>query len=1163
MSVPDDFIKGAGPHLIEASAGTGKTTWLVATAVRLLLRDPHLKTHVERPERLLAVTFTRAATAELKERLREQLHRVQHVSEGEAALAHETWIPSMLAAGGVPMQERLAALLLALDRLTVTTIHGFCMGVLEEFAFECGVPVGLRFLEDLSEYLAEAVADEWRTLTWARGPASDILFTASMPFTPADLARGAEVVRQAIGVARPARTDRTTLRDESERALDALVQAFDGQHLRQYMAQVKFNKDGPTLASLDALEAAVAERARAGTPIPAALLELWSEANARDTTAKRPAINKERIEGEPFHARCAAALAAAAHACNTLRQDAIVGVVARMESALARDRVAGFDDMIAMMERAVTDPTSGPRLRRVLSDRFDAVLVDEFQDTDWAQWRIFSTTFVDRPLIMVGDPKQSIYAFRGADITAYRDAHALAATIAGRIHSLTTNYRSDADLVSATNLLFTRSAEPFALPLETLQFQPVTAARARRSLRDEAARPLVIHGLGKLNVDQGERAIIPLVAREVARLLHSADVATLDDTPRRVQAKDIAILINEHKHAFRLIRALRKVGVPAIAGATGDIADSATWRDLLQVIAAIEDPADSRVVRRALATPFGGRSARAIAALADDGMEWRHLIERLSEARREWTSVGALTALMRLAADWQAIPNLAARADGERRLTDLRHISTLLQRAEREGHRSPALVRQWARRFAADRTTDAEGRQLHLESDRDAVIISTMHAAKGLEWPIVFCPFIWKGRKETLDDPRVARFADGSRRLVFESDAVAGELPGDGPLAESLRLAYVALTRAKWRTYVHYCTATTSGAIQHLLDGAEGPTEHSLALAHPDLIAIEIAEANGGTATEPVSPGEPALEARPVTLASGQTHSWTVTSYTRLTSGLLHADTDDEADRLDEAESIPDEPGTSAFLPGGAHTGDALHLLFEQLDYTRVHDATVVGASVDDILNRFGLPHPLASGESSKNAAAFVCALVRGTLTTPIPNAPYALDQVPVGRTFREWRFNMPMQHLSAAAIARTFRAHGAAWLANDYAPTLERAPRSTIDGILTGSVDLVAQLDGQWWIVDWKSNTLGPTAASYHEQACRRAMMREHFVLQYHVYAVALHRFLTARLRGTYQYGRDFGGVGYAFLRGLGMGVPSWFSDRPSERLIMALDATIGGVSP
>jgi exodeoxyribonuclease V beta subunit len=1164
MSVPDDFIKGAGPHLVEASAGTGKTTWMVTTAVRLLLRDPQLSAHVERPERLLAVTFTRAATAELKERLREQLHRVQRVAEGEQAKPHEQWIEPMLKAGRTEMRQRLDALLLSLDRLTVTTIHGFCMGVLEEFAFECGVPVGLRFLEDLSGYLEDAVADEWRTLTWEAGPASATLFNAKKPFSPADLEKGAKTVRMAIGAERPQRVNRVELRDAASAALEELASAFDIAHLRQYLGQVKFNKGGPREDSLDALELAVSESRRTGAPIPEEILATWSAENALKTTPKKPADNAARIAAEPFHAKCSKAFAASKRAYNLLRQDATLGVVERMERAMAHDRVAGFDDMIAMVERAVTHPLHGARLRRVLSERFDAVLVDEFQDTDWAQWRIFSQTFADRPLIMVGDPKQSIYAFRGADITAYREAYAHASARGGRVHSLATNYRSDRHLVRATELLFTQNPQPFALPADTLRFERVTANRETRTLLDEAARPLVITNLGDRSIEDGEPAIIAMVAREIARLLQSPDVQVAADPPRRVQARDIAILVHEHKLAPRLIRALRKVGVPAIAGATGDIAESATWRDLLQVIAAIEDPADSRIVRRALATPFGGRSARVIAELSDDSHEWRSVVERLTEARREWMARGAVTALMKLAASWRAIANLAARSDGERRLTDLRHISTLFQRAEAEGHRTPALIQQWARRYASDRTTDPESRQLHLESDRDAVIISTMHAAKGLEWPIVFCPFLWKGREDKLDVPRVARFADGSRRLVFEPERVEDEVPGDGSLAESLRLTYVALTRAKWRTYVHYCSGKYPGAIQHLLNGRDGTTDRALAAEHPDLVAIEVAGAKGPT-VEPEAVSPAPLEARNVTLAKGQTQSWTVSSYTRITSGLKHQDAsldaDDEVDVLDESELQADEPGTSAFLPGGAHTGDALHLLFEELDFTQAADRDQVASLVADILDRFGLPHPLASDEARRNAAAFVHAMVDRTLATPIPGASFALSEVPRERTFREWRFNIPMQDLSAGAIAQCFREHGAEWLANTYAPQLARAPRSAIDGILTGSVDLVAQHAGQWWIVDWKSNTLGANAAAYTASVCQRTMMREHFVLQYHVYAVALHRFLKSRLRDRYEYARDFGGVGYAFLRGLGMGAPAWFGDKPSEQLITALDATIGGV--
>jgi len=186
--------------------------------------------------------------------------------------------------------------------------------------------------------------------------------------------------------------------------------------------------------------------------------------------------------------------------------------------------------------------------------------------------------------------------------------------------------------------------------------------------------------------------------------------------------------------------------------------------------------------------------------------------------------------------------------------------------------------------------------------------------------------------------------------------------------------------------------------------------------------------------------------------------------------------------------------------------------------------------------------------------------MMNAALATPIPGASKALVTVANGQTLREWRFHLSMENVSPAQFASVFAKHGEKWLSELYAPSLARATRAEIDGFLTGIVDLVALVDGRWWIVDWKSNTLGTNATAYGADACRQVMINEHYVLQYHIYIVALHRFLRSRLGGAYDYDRDFGGVGYAFLRGLAMGGPSWFVDRPSLALVEALDACIGG---
>ena len=1174
MSVPEDFIRGVGPHLVEASAGTGKTTWMVRTAVRLLLQDPGLP-KVDRPERLLAVTFTRAVTAELKERLREDLQRLQHIRDGGEPKVHESWMRAMLDAGGVELSSRLDDTLASIDRLAVTTIHGFCKGVLEEFALECGVPVGLRFIEDDSEYLEEAAADEWRVLTWAPGSVTRFVMGERMSgesgirnrWAPMELLRAARIVRSGVGVDRPARVDRDGELAALRELLPPLLTVWDETRVREFFHAVKWNKNG---RSEDDLRRLCDSMRALGTNQDVVIADItrWARTEVQAVAHKTAKINKERLPKEPFLDACEPLLVAYEAVRARIWADVVLSIAERAERAMKRGRVAGFNEMIAFLQRAITDAGMGDRLRKELSNRYDAVLVDEFQDTDWAQWAIFSTTFGIKPLVLVGDPKQSIYGFRGADITAYRDARRSAGN---RVASLDTNYRSDKPLIEATEILFGGADRPFDVDKSVLKFEHVKAARAEPSLTDPALRPMVLVDLGTAPAAVQDKKVPRFIAAEVARLLRDPAVrylGKLDTEPRVLRPSDIAILVSANIQAGPLLKELRARRVPAVSGSTGDITESAMWRDVRLVIAAIDDPADPRVVRRALATSLGGRTARALAALEQDGSAWRRVVERLAEARRDWLSHGVLTALMRLTNEWNARATLAAYPDGERRLTDFRHVMALLQDAEREGHRNPTLLLSWARGFADDSGSDRDRRQLHLESDAEAVTISTMHAAKGLEWPVVFCGYLWKSPMERADLPRVARFEDGTQRIVFDN-AQVGEVQGDSALSESLRLAYVALTRAQSRTYVVWAKTKLGGvaSIHHLLDGFagdDGSPASALAGKYPALIArLSDAEASivrVPSAAEDIAPPEVLQCSRSVEIPPGQTRSWTVSSYTQFTKGLKVSSAVTEPGPVDEAEAAVDDSIRSDQLPGGAHTGNALHELFERFDFTSISDRAVLDAAVNDVLARYALPRVGADAPQRAAAAELARRIMTATLTLPIPGAPLALASVTRGKTLREWKFHLPMERVSSARIAAVLRAHGEGWLAEQYAPMLERVSRSEIDGFLTGALDLVAELDGRWWIVDWKSNTLGPIVSSYDESACRRAMMKAHYVLQYHIYVVALHRFLRARLGAGYDYARDFGGIGYAFLRGLAMGAPAWFTDRPSPALVEALDDCIGG---
>jgi exodeoxyribonuclease V beta subunit len=1177
MSVPEDFIRGPGPHLVEASAGTGKTTWMVRTAVRLLLQDGVLPL-VDRPERLLAVTFTRAATAELKERLRLDLHRAKQIRDGDVPKVNEAWMRAMLDAGGDRMSQRLDMTLAAVDRLAVTTIHGFCKGVLEEFALECGVPVALKFIESDREYLDEAVADEWRALTWAPNGVSHLVLGERRSgskrrnhWTPRELARAARVVRQGVGAERPARVDREAELADVRALLPAIREAWNETAVRDLWSAVKWNKAGRTSAELEALCKAMRVREADGEPILADITQ-WARSAVEAVADKRSKVNKDRLPKELFLDACEPLRAGCERTAALLWQDAVLAVADRVERAMQNDRVAGFDEMIAYLQRAVTDEETGERLRAELAKRYDAVLVDEFQDTDWAQWTIFSRAFAIKPLVLVGDPKQSIYGFRGADITAYRAARRDAERIdASRVVSQDTNYRSDAALVNATQTLFSRTDTPFAVERSVLDFEPVVAEHKESRLSDPLRRPMVLVDLGQAPAEVQDKRVVRFIAGEVARLLRDPSVRYRgkdDQAPRALRPSEIAILVSANHQAAPLLKALRAERVPAVSGSTGDITESDTWRDVMLLIAAIEDPSDPRVVRRALATSLGGRTAHDLIQIEENAAEWRRVVDRLAEARRDWTAYGVLTALMRLTNEWNARSTLAAQTDGERRLTDLRHVVTLLQDAEREGHRNPTLLLSWAQGFEEATGSEPERRQLHLESDDEAVKISTMHAAKGLEWPVVFCGYLWKNPQDRDELPRVARFADETQRIIF-SEGQVDEIPRDSALSESLRLAYVALTRAKSRTYVVWAKGQgeNNAAIHHLLkaiDAAGGSPPEVLAAEQPALITrVSEDEARSVPAfpeTDSAAAQLSDLSARNLTLGAAQLRSWTVSSYSRFTKGFKASVEVSEPGPVDEAEAALNDAVRADQLPAGAHTGNALHELFERLDFAAVSEPAVLEPAIVDVLIRYALPRVGADAAQLAAAAELVHRIMTTTLSEPIPGAPAPLASVPTSKTLREWRFHLPMERISASRLAAVFREHGRAWVAEAYAPMLERVSRGEIDGFLTGMVDLVAQIEGRWWVVDWKSNTLGPTAASYHDDARRQVMMHEHYVLQYHLYVVALHRFLRARLGAAYDYDRDFARVGYAFLRGLAMGAPAWFTDRPSAALVTALDDCIGG---
>ncbi|MEO5826695.1 MAG: UvrD-helicase domain-containing protein, partial [Gemmatimonadales bacterium] len=787
-----------------------------------------------------------------------------------------------------------------------------------------------------------------------------------------------------------------------------------------------------------------------------------------------------------------------------------------------------------------------------MHERFDAVLVDEAQDTDPAQWTIFNSAFTKRPLIIVGDPKQAIYSWRGADLQAYLDTRSAAGD--GRVFRLERNWRSSQRLLDGLASLFTRAPDPFGVPAEEMNFVPVTAGRDTALLDDPestAALRWIVSG-GPSNKDNVKGDIREQVVREILRL--TAQV-TLKGAP--VLPGDIAVLVRTHAEAADYQESLRNVGVNAVISGSGDVTETAVWSEVLAVLEAVAMPESVSRLRAAAATVLLGENAADLYAWRSDVDHPRlvALRDQFREALDRSRAFGPFSALVRLLGESGAMARLASRDDGERRLTDLRHVLELLQEAESETNGNVMRLAQWMMHWPTAADADTEKRQIRLESDADAVQIRTMHVAKGLEWPIVFAPSCWDGRDRTTDELVVVRdaerwqghFSDSPDRAAADAKHLAAGFQ------ENLRLAYVALTRAKSRCYVAVGCGSTQkarGAMGWLLRGVDAAADAAAKDEWPDVtgaVGAMVAASNGGVdivGTSAVADAPaPEADAAPVLSQIVRREdprktirTWTTTSYTSLTSeGQSARDVADPS--VVEVAPAPAERPDLDLLPMGARSGVAVHALFERVDFD-AEDAEIHMAAAD-ILLEYGILADVPAADHDRLIDA-VATMARGTLRTPIPALGFALRDVPREKTLREWRFNLALDQFRVPDIAERLRSSGEPWLV-DYADTLGQLDQRAIDGFLNGVIDLVFEHDGRWFIVDWKTNHLGYGAEAYGEAGLRGEMAEGHYVLQYEIYKDAVGRFLEARGNSNPDIT-----IAYAFVRQAL--IPGWFSSTQSR---------------
>ena len=1175
----------AGVNLIEASAGTGKTWTIAALYLRLLLEE----VAGEAPpgiDRLLVVTYTRAATAELRERLRRQLSDFLQVLQGEQ-LGNDflQQLAQRFPAGAARdlAMLRLQEAISGFDAAAIYTIHGFCQRVLTDAAFESGQTFAAELVSDDDRLLVEVVDDFWRRRVVTSPLLSQVL--AESGETPDGWLTEIRpwLAKPYLQMVAPAAMDLQQALQQAELHWHALahdaatIQA--GIDLLQATEGFKATSHGPAQLErvIRELQQWLAE--------PDSLPPLGRDALKLLTKLTPEAVGKAMKKGyvPPEHMlfqRIEAWLTAwqtyldqLVLSLAGLKLELISWVNAELSRRRAQERVRSFDDLLTELGAALSHADTGPQLAAAIARSFRVALIDEFQDTDPIQYAIFRHCFAlqQRPLFLVGDPKQAIYSFRGADIFAYLDARNDAPP--AQQYSLDTNRRSDAPLVGVVNHLFARP-QPFLL--DDIHYQPVQAAPSSGAVLEvddgDTAFTLLWQspeGEKPQNKESAASSSAQGCAHEIARLLTLATqdrAAIIKGEQRRpLCGGDIAVLVSTHRQGEQMRQALAERGVASVAMTQESVFASHEAAELLAVLRAWAEPASERYLRVALATELYGLDAARLLAEVEDESCWEARLLANAADHQRWLEQGFMRAWRHFMAREQLALRLLPLPDGERRLTNLSHLAELLQ-SESDSRHGMAPLLAWLEARVA-RPSGGEEAMLRLESDAALVKIVTIHTSKGLQYPVVFCPYLWDGALERRDT-RFWRYRNHEQALAMLTpdvlaDAAVRQLASSEMLAEKLRLLYVALTRAQHRQYLSWAWVKDmqTAALSWLLHApacTDLASLRELELNPQQLLPQLSALAQQLPAALQVRALDVGLNPLPLVQSAGQDYHarpfartvyspWRVASFTSLTHQhgskvSERPDHDGHETALPALEQDGLAPDSPFAFPRGARAGTCLHAILENIDFAIANDE--LQKVVAQQLRRHGF-------DESQDAAAWQ--LVRQTLDAELALG-IRLANVPSGKRLVELEFTLPVGRLDVERL-RTVLANPDYGLAAPLRQAAAGLDFRTVHGYLKGFIDLVFEAEGRIYLVDYKSNHLGNQSLDYQPDRLAWSIAREHYYLQYLIYCVALRRYLTARGQ---DFAHCFAGVRYLYLRGLGQAGMGIWQDQPSAHLLTELDGLL-----
>jgi exodeoxyribonuclease V beta subunit len=1168
----------SGPSLIEASAGTGKTYTIVNLYLRLLLGHGCQPLGVEQ---ILVVTFTNAATAELKERIRQKLR--QTYLDFFAGHSEDLFVQSLLTQ--FPERDiacqRLALATKQMDEAAIFTIHGFSLRMLTQHAFESGAMYEQSLILDESEWLKLALEDYWRKYIVSLEP--ELLSMLLKQWSSPD-ALLADIRNLLYRKAKP----------QQSQSIDSCRQV-----LEQYCAQVKQVKawwlNNSVAEQLTNANLNARSKLSKGEFLDAMQLFCHSSALEPDfdkdgwgafsqeklqKALKKGSVDLYHLDFGPFDD-----LGSLQQRCfNSIRLAFSAQALEIIAANLAANKQSLYllapDDLLSTLQSALSDTnsTQSQALATAIVQAYPAVLIDEFQDTDPVQFAVFSAIYGNAShatppcWIMIGDPKQAIYAFRGADIFTYIEAKQLVGS--EQQFTLASNWRSQAKLVEAINGIFTGSEQGFLFK-ESIPFHPVIAAKKQSGLQIEGQVLPALQFQHLRSVDgkplswsHVQQQLARQTAAQISQLLNQARLGQATINAQPLQAGDCCVLVRDRQEAEVIKQALFEVNVASVFLVRKSVFATQLAQDLFMLLKALSKPGDERLIKNALMSELFAMTALQIDDLLNNDLAWQQIIEHCYQWHRDWQQHGLMLVLNRVSRHFALEQKLVSHyVDGLRRLTDLRHLSELLQQ-QSTVLQGEAHLLHWFEQRLLEPDHNHEGQQLRLETDANLVQIITQHAAKGLEFPLGFIPFACRFRSA-----KEALYHDEQHQLVVDilaepENILAAERER---LAEDVRLLYVALTRA-----VHFCSVGIWNNAHSQRKGESGLLASALGCLlfkqeeqpSDELIAARIAvlaetlhigyqafeQAEQGLALETVHSQKQETNLQVGQLNRSVKRHWRLTSYSAISSQQQHLEMalpgmDEGHDPIlfEVVANIEQEQNLSPFtFERGAKAGSFLHGVLENVDFQHPEQ---LSDGISQQGSWFGIDelwYPMLHSWLADVFAAPFSAKGQG--------ADLYLSALSTQQVKVEMEFFMPLLQVKVEAFNQLINKHNKQHARNYQFEQL--------NGMIKGFIDLMFEFNGKFYVADYKSNHLGDVLESYHPAALDQAMTDHDYHLQAILYTLALHRWLGQKLP-NYQYETHVGGAYYLFLRGMSTEAPGSgiYHILPDKQLIMGLDKLFSGM--